>query len=697
MSTQQNIISQQIPEMNSVLQRYARSTDDNKGSTHVLDEYLGKIAEWQLKLLRARCLNNERVCIQGPKGDLGPRGYDGSPGSPGINGEKGEKGEKGDRGLVGPRGLKGTKGEAGERGASVDPPEITKQPANLVVTESESAKFECRARGFPKPKIRWQKLDSSLPQSRASMSREDSLTISRVQQSDAGTYVCVAESVFGVVRSYAVLVVQTPVSFLVVPLSTIRAELGETLKLNCVASGVPSPKVTWSRVHGLPESSKVGSNGSLIIPQLKKGDDGQYVCTATNVVGKKSHSVSVELQYPIDNPSLSPNEGVHVVNNTDAVLKCTLCVIPGFSFAWIKTGGVLPPDRSNATDCSLVIRNTRMEDTGNYTCIGRAQSGTSSLLLREETSLTVRGGARITSLFPSVITVAIGKSMEVTCDGVGPPTPDLFWTKGLVRIRDSPQRTLNISNATLEDNGVYSCHAVNYLGRQERQTRIIVIRLEFVIRPPATITTSLSQMIAIDCKARAASGLPASVHWSFPVCITSSIRREVLSNGTLIISQTTAEDSGLYQCNAQFGEETLVANVTLSVPRARVDTSWMLTSDSCGGFRQSTYHPSVYYAVSSSSTWDKSKHYECPRGHHWACTEEGRRIFKNNNNWSGTYVYLNQCGWNSYAFGGTRRYYFRFRDSATTNALKHAGNHDEHKIQFSSGTGYFAGIVCIKD
>jgi hypothetical protein len=128
-----------------------------------------------------------------------------------------------------------------------------------------------------------------------------------------------------------------------------------------------------------------------------------------------------------------------------------------------------------------------------------------------------------------------------------------------------------------------------------------------------------------------------------------------------------------------------------------VDTRWMLTTDSCGGFRQSTYDSSVYYAVSYSSTWEKDRFYSCPTGHHWASTEEGRAIFQNNNHWSGIYVYYSQCGWNGYTFGGVSRYYFRFRDSFTTDAYKHAGNYDEYQIQFYSGTAYFAGIVCIKD
>ena len=123
----------------------------------------------------------------------------------------------------------------------------------------------------------------------------------------------------------------------------------------------------------------------------------------------------------------------------------------------------------------------------------------------------------------------------------------------------------------------------------------------------------------------------------------------------------------------------------------------MLTTDSCGGFRQSTYNSSVYYAVSALNTWDKSRFYHCPIGYHWPCTEEGRRIFKNNGQWSGKNVYKSQCGWNGYSFGGVDRRYFRFRDSATTSAYKYAGHYDEYQIQINSNTNYFAGIVCLKD
>ena len=122
----------------------------------------------------------------------------------------------------------------------------------------------------------------------------------------------------------------------------------------------------------------------------------------------------------------------------------------------------------------------------------------------------------------------------------------------------------------------------------------------------------------------------------------------------------------------------------------------MLRRDNCGGFRQSTYDPRVFYAVSESVTWSTTTVYSCPRGYYWASTQDGKIIFGKNNNWSGVYVYYGQCGWSGYVYAGSTRSYFRFRDSASTNEYKHSGNYDEHHLQSSSTTSEFAGIVCLK-
>ena len=92
-------------------------------------------------------------------------------------------------------------------------------------------------------------------------------------------------------------------------------KLGETVKLSCVAGGYPIPTVNWTRVDGLPESSKVGPNGTLIIPQLKKGDVGKYLCTAKNSIGEKIYPVSLELQFPVDSKFSRHHDSELLVRN----------------------------------------------------------------------------------------------------------------------------------------------------------------------------------------------------------------------------------------------------------------------------------------------------------------------------------------------------------------------------------------------
>ena len=44
----------------------------------------------------------------------------------------------------------------------------------------------------------------------------------------------------------------------------------------------------------------MSANGSLIIESAKKDDNGQYMCTAKNAVGKKTYSFSLDLQLPVE-------------------------------------------------------------------------------------------------------------------------------------------------------------------------------------------------------------------------------------------------------------------------------------------------------------------------------------------------------------------------------------------------------------
>ncbi|XP_062508018.1 immunoglobulin superfamily member 10-like isoform X2 [Corticium candelabrum] len=661
-----------------------RRVTRNAGSTDTkasIDKLLEEIADLQLRSLRAQCQRSEKICIQGPKGDEGGRGASGKVGPPG------KQGAKGDRGF---RGEKGEKGDMGPRGASIDPPVITKFPADVIALEGASAVFECAADAVPQPTIRWRKVgDSSLPRSRATITSSNTLTITSVIPQDTGSYVCETENIFGKAQAYASLAVRVPVSFTRIPPATLFVSLRQTVRMDCAASGHPTPTVTWSHVDKLPASSRMLDNGSLVIYNVTQSDIGQYVCTALNDAGKRRHSVALKIHADTNVIEHSVRKGFVAANST-AVLKCDLCTFSGLSFGWKSASVDLSNSRFEQRGCMLIIKNTTLSDTGNYTCIARSQSGVAN---RQNIPLTITNSARITTSVPGIITVDIGQSVELQCDAVGPPAPDVYWTKGSLRLRSSRRGVLKLSNVTKRDEGIYRCNAVNELGHDVRETSIVFINWRFVHRPPASVSVSIGDTVRINCTAQfsvtntnqLAYGVTAVTRWVAPTCLQRSLT--ILTNGTLIIPDATVLDTSVYICYADKLEAKTIVTVGVR------DTSWMYTSDNCGGFRQSTYDSSVYYAVSSSTTWNKSKYYHCPAGYYWACTEEGNRIFKKNNNWSGTHTYYNQCGWSGYQ---NNRYRFRFSDSISTNSYKHSGNYDEYQLQYESSTSYFAGIVCIK-
>ena len=86
----------------------------------------------------------------------------------------------------------------------------------------------------------------------------------------------------------------------------------------------------------------------------------------------------------LDIPTL-PGEAVV---NTDALLKCRLCSIRGYSLTWEKIGGSLPAGRTTQSGCTLIIKNTTLDDSGRYACIATKQTGEK---LRHEVPFTVIG------------------------------------------------------------------------------------------------------------------------------------------------------------------------------------------------------------------------------------------------------------------------------------------------------------------
>ena len=109
------------------------------------------------------------------------------------------------------------------------------------------------------------------------------LLISDVRKSDSDAYFCSAVNLLGSVEKKTQLVVISLPVFTVKPPGKVAVGVGDTLTLNCSATGDPRPAISWKRQGAaLPFGRSHSTNGALIIRDLKKEDAGNYICVATS-------------------------------------------------------------------------------------------------------------------------------------------------------------------------------------------------------------------------------------------------------------------------------------------------------------------------------------------------------------------------------------------------------------------------------
>ena len=137
----------------------------------------------------------------------------------------------------------------------------------------------------------------------------------------------------------------------------------------CHVTGHPTPLVTWKKAFGQLPQGRVKSNNSVItLFDVHKSDSADYVCTATNMLGK---AVQRTLLVVISLPKFTVKPPAQIVGSLGAnmTLNCSATGDPQPVISWKRQGSQLPVGRSQQIDGALVIRDVQKEDAGNYICV----------------------------------------------------------------------------------------------------------------------------------------------------------------------------------------------------------------------------------------------------------------------------------------------------------------------------------------
>uniref|UniRef100_A0A4X2M3Z2 Basement membrane-specific heparan sulfate proteoglycan core protein n=1 Tax=Vombatus ursinus TaxID=29139 RepID=A0A4X2M3Z2_VOMUR len=151
-----------------------------------------------------------------------------------------------------------------------------------TVVVGHAVEFECLALGDPKPHVTWSKVGGQLRS--GIVQSGGTIRIARVEQADAGQYRCTATNAAGTTQSHVLLLVQALPQISAPP--EVRVPAGSAAVFPCMASGFPTPDITWTKLEGdLPPDSHQ-ENNVLTLPSVRPQDAGTYICTATNRQGK---------------------------------------------------------------------------------------------------------------------------------------------------------------------------------------------------------------------------------------------------------------------------------------------------------------------------------------------------------------------------------------------------------------------------
>ncbi|KAE8621821.1 hypothetical protein XENTR_v10004985 [Xenopus tropicalis] len=194
------------------------------------------------------------------------------------------------------------------------PPQFVIRPRDQIVAQGRTVTFGCEAKGNPQPAVFWQKEGSQnllfpnqplQPNSRYSVSPTGDLTITSIQRSDAGYYICQALTVAGSILAKAqlevtdVLTDRPPPIILQGPANQTLAVDG-TAVLKCKTTGDPMPVISWLKEGfkgfiGRDARLSILDQGTLQIKGLKVTDSGTYTCVATSSSGETTWSAVLEV------------------------------------------------------------------------------------------------------------------------------------------------------------------------------------------------------------------------------------------------------------------------------------------------------------------------------------------------------------------------------------------------------------------
>ena len=100
-------------------------------------------------------------------------------------------------------------------------------------------------------------------------------------------------------ENYLFFLFQVPPRFTNVPRDS-EAPSGSSPMFSCQASGDPVPTIRWSKTGSNKSPTQQLKNGSLLIRNIQKANEGRYSCSASNSLKTIKREISITVYSKFD-------------------------------------------------------------------------------------------------------------------------------------------------------------------------------------------------------------------------------------------------------------------------------------------------------------------------------------------------------------------------------------------------------------
>ncbi|XP_052410610.1 neuronal cell adhesion molecule isoform X9 [Carassius gibelio] len=355
--------------------------------------------------------------------------------------------------------------------------------------------------------------------------------------------------------------------------STTMVLKGDTLQLECIADGLPTPDISWSKVNGELPSGRFSFHSfqkTLKITEVTEADGGDYRCLAKNRLGSNHHIITVVVRaapFWISAPQnliLAPKES--------GMLTCRAEGNPKPTVTWSVNG--IPIENSHRDPSrkiengNIILSDVRTGSSSVYQCNASNEYG---YLLANAFVSVLAEPPRVLTPPNHVYSVVTNSRALLDCASFGSPLPKITWFKDSQSIVDGDSfiihknNTLEINVARPLNSGKYTCIASNSLGNKENHVYLEVKEATRIIRQPGYKVVQRNRMAVFECEVKHDPSLFPSMIWLKDNMELPDDTRFEVGSDSLTIHDVREDDEGNYTCirNTTLDQDSASAMLTV--------------------------------------------------------------------------------------------------------------------------------------